>query len=46
MKWLYRVYNHNQTFLGEFKTLREAQKEASYYMEQTGNPAFVSKEIP
>lgn len=40
---IYKVYNHNHTLLGEFKTLREAQKEASYYMEQTGNPAFVSK---
>jgi hypothetical protein len=41
---IYRVYNHNQTFLGEFKTLREAQKEANYYMAQTGNAAFVSEE--
>jgi len=31
---IYRVYNHNHRLLGEFKTQREAQREASYYMEQ------------
>jgi hypothetical protein len=41
---IYRVYNHNHRLLGEFKTQREAQREANYYMEQTGNAAFVSKE--
>jgi hypothetical protein len=41
---IYRVYNHNNTLLGEFKTEKEAQKEASYYREVTGNPAYYQGE--
>ena len=41
---IYRVYNHNDTLLAEFKTQREAQREANYYMLQTGNAAYVLKE--
>jgi hypothetical protein len=41
---VYRVYNHNHTLLGEFKTQRDAQREANYYTQQTGNAAYVSKE--
>ena len=31
-------------FDGEFKTQRDAQREANYYTQQTGNAAYVSKE--
>ena len=41
---MYRVYNHNHTFLGEFKTQKEANKEAMFYMRETGNAAYVMKE--
>lgn len=41
---IYRVYNHNHTLLGEFKTQRDAQREANYYTQQTGNAAYVLKE--
>jgi hypothetical protein len=38
---MYQVYNHNGTLLGEFPSLLDAVREANYYTEQTGNPAFV-----
>jgi hypothetical protein len=38
---MYKVYNHNGTFLGEFLTLKAAVAEAKYYKEQTGNVAYV-----
>jgi hypothetical protein len=41
---MYRVYNHNNTLLGEFATKKEAEKEAMFYMSQTGNAAYVVKE--
>jgi hypothetical protein len=41
---IYRVYNHNFTLLGEFKTKKDAEKEAKFYRDVTGNPAFVEKE--
>lgn len=41
---MYKVYNHNGTLLGEFKTKRDAEAEAKYYREVTGNPAYVEKE--
>jgi hypothetical protein len=37
----YRIYNHNHTFLGEFDNETDAQREAGYYTEQTGNAAYV-----
>jgi hypothetical protein len=37
----YSVYNHNYTLLGQFKTRKAAEAEATYYREQTGNAAFV-----
>ena len=37
----HKVYNHNHTLLGEFKTEGEAKKEANYYTEQTSNAAYV-----
>jgi len=37
----YSVYNHNYTLLGRFKTRKEAEAEANFYREQTGNAAFV-----
>ena len=41
---MYCVYNHNHTLLGEFASEKEAQKEAMFYMAQTGNAAYVVKE--
>jgi hypothetical protein len=38
---MYQVFNHNDTFLGEFATKEEAEAEAMFYMEQTGNAAYV-----
>lgn len=40
----YVVKNHNGTLLGEFDTKREAEAEAKFYREQTGNPAYVDEE--
>jgi|FreactcultureFD7_1027221.scaffolds.fasta_scaffold16814_1 hypothetical protein len=39
---MYLVFNHNCRFLGEFKTMHEAQSEAVLYIGQTGNPAHVT----
>lgn len=41
----YKVYNHNGTFLGEFKTRKEADDEVRFYTNQTGNIAYVEKEV-
>jgi hypothetical protein len=41
---IYRVYNHNNTLLGEFKTKREAESEAKIYRDATGNAAYVERE--
>jgi hypothetical protein len=41
---IYRVYNHNHQLLGQFKTRDKAQKEAWYYMEQTGNAAYIMED--
>lgn len=38
---MYQVFNHNDTFLGEFVTKEEAEAEALFYREQTGNAAYV-----
>lgn len=40
---MFNVYNHNHTLLGEFETKPEADHEAAFYIEQTGNAAFVSQ---
>ena len=40
---MFNVYNHNHTLLGEFETKPEADREAAFYIEQTGNAAFVSR---
>ena len=37
----YKIYNHNDTFLGEFETFEKAQKEARFYREQTGHCAWI-----
>jgi len=37
----YRVFNHNDTLLGEFPTRKLAQAEAREYREQTGNAAYI-----
>lgn len=39
----YQVFNHNGTFLGEFKTLAKAIKEQKYYTLQTGNFAYIQE---
>lgn len=41
-KW--RVYNHNNTLLGVFPNRNMADKEAQFYREVTGNPAYVQHE--
>jgi len=41
---IYRIYNHNHTLLGEFKTQKEANKQAMLYMRETGNAAYVLRE--
>ncbi len=43
-KGQYVVRNHNHTVLGVFDNERDAEKEAKFYREQTGNPAYVDKE--
>ena len=40
---MFIVYNHNDTELGEFKTLAEAEAEANEYSLQTGNPTFIEQ---
>ena len=40
----YVVRNHNGTFLGAFDTEHEAEAEAKFYREQTGNAAYVEQE--
>ena len=40
---MFNVYNHNHTLLGSFETKPEADREAAFYIEQTGNAAFVSQ---
>jgi hypothetical protein len=42
---IYIVTNHNGTELGTFDTLEEANAEAKFYKQQTGNPAFVDKDL-
>jgi hypothetical protein len=38
----YLVFNHNQTFLGQYMTFHDAQTCAMTYMGMTGNPAYVT----
>lgn len=42
---IYIVTNHNGTELGTFDTLEEANAEAKFYKQQTGNPAFVDEDL-
>lgn len=39
----YQVFNHNGTLLGEFTTLAQAEREQSFYTEQTGNDAYIEE---
>jgi hypothetical protein len=41
---MFKVYNHNDTFLGVFKTRKEAEAEARFYTMQTGNFAYVEED--
>ena len=47
--WTWRsffiVKNHNGTELGRFDTASRAQEEVNFYMEQTGNPAYVEEQL-
>jgi hypothetical protein len=38
---MYNVYNHNGTLLGTFSSEKDANTEAQFYTEATGNEAFV-----
>jgi hypothetical protein len=42
-EYIYRVYNHNETLLGEFKTKKEANDEKDVYTHVTGNDAYIEK---
>lgn len=44
-KTKYVVRNHNGTFLGKFDNWRDADEDAETYRYETGNPAYVDKEI-
>ena len=37
----YQVFNHNNTLLGEFQYKPQADDEAEFYTQQTGNAAYV-----
>ena len=41
----YLVKNHNGTLLGEFKNRSAAEKEAKFYHEETGNPAYIEEQL-
>ena len=41
----YVVRNHNGTVLGVFDNEHDAEKDAKEYRDQTGNPAYVDKEM-
>jgi hypothetical protein len=38
---MFKVFNHNDTFLGEFPTRAKADAEAASYRNATGNAAYV-----
>lgn len=44
-KSIFVVANHNDNEIGRFDTKKEAEKEAAYYREQTGNPAYVEEQL-
>jgi hypothetical protein len=37
----YQLFNHNNTFLGEFNNLKKAFAESKFYRDQTGNAAYL-----
>ena len=39
----FKVFNHNQTLLGDFATKQEAEIEAAAYRIETGNAAYVER---
>lgn len=41
---MWKVFNHNDTFLSEFPTRQAAEKEAAFYRNETGNAAYVDDE--
>lgn len=41
----YTAYNHNDTFLGEYPTAEEAQKDADFYHFVTGNNSYIQVEF-
>ncbi len=42
-KLVFVVANHNNTELGRFDNRQAAEKEARFYREQTGNPAYIDE---
>ena len=44
-KSIFVVANHNDNEIGRFDTKKEAEKEAAYCREQTGNPAYVEEQL-
>lgn len=42
---MYIVRNHNNTELGRFDTRGEAEDEAQYYRDQTGNATYIEEQL-
>lgn len=43
LKTLHVIRNHNGTYLGSSYSKKEAEKEAAFYRQQTGNAAYVAE---
>jgi len=44
-KSVFVVANHNDNEIGRFETRSAAEKEAKFYREQTGNPAYIEEQL-
>lgn len=44
-KSVFVVANHNDNEIGRFDTKKEAEKQAAYYREQTGNAAYIEEQL-
>ena len=38
---MFEVFNHNNTSLGEFDNLKDAEKDRDLYIRETGNAAYI-----
>jgi hypothetical protein len=39
---MYLIFNHNSTFLAEHKNYKDAIQEQHFYIDQTGNDAYIT----